>query len=329
MVINIITMEMDPAEMFDQSNDPSMSNQLMNEEQEENDDDDPVVDEWDVVLSDGKPNQPTIVEGPFGSSEPDANVASGSDRKILLFQYNMNESPLFSDARINSIKVKPSFSLFQMDVAMNMEKSHFDLSRSESLADKIDGSKMRSDKVHFPGGRMERFVLTSKPVKPAVSKFMVGKVKKKRKQVVLVPVDTSLELRSNVSWLDKTDIKIKGKGATKQQEEEGEEEEEESAPSTSAKKNEARVVTVRFAGPEEEKIRAARERSYIHYQNRVEQEPWRDVRINTSNSNVAKDERYHMFSGLMNASTSATSTSVTPAQYDSIKAYLDHLKSTS
>ena len=185
------------------------------------------------------------------------------DGSIYLFQH-MNKS---SPHRGGKYRAKRENKLFEIEVP-------------ESRDDK--NKKKKNDLF---GERNDKQVYQSTLIKPSLG-YAVGLVRPGANELHLVPVEAIAQFRPSFAYLNNKS----SDPAKKVVEEDPSSQSESEMPDETVK-----TVTMRFAGPNEEKFKKAREQSYHHLQQKREQEEWADI----SYYSVTSDESFKAKSSLI------------------------------
>lgn len=179
------------------------------------------------------------------------------DGSIYLFQHVSKSTPL----KAAKYRAKKENKLFEIDVPESDNK--------------------RKDVF---GERNEKQVYQSTLIKPSLG-YAVGLIRPGANELHLVPVEAIAQFRPSFQYLNKNSDQTK-----KVVDEDISSQSESEMPDETVK-----AVTMRFAGPNEEKFKKAREQSYVHLQQRQAQEEWSDMKFYTLNS----DESFQARSSLI------------------------------
>ncbi|XP_018006842.1 DNA-directed RNA polymerase III subunit RPC5, partial [Hyalella azteca] len=187
------------------------------------------------------------------------------DGALYLLQHPTQvESTWNMDGFITSAKLRPS--CHQLELEQMIENNQvYNSSMGQQLALNVDGvhRNHRDDSDNsFPSGLMDKSVLRSEGSVEDIDRYCVGELIPGL-GLVLAPLSAMLPLRSALDYLDQADSRVK-------KEKKAEEEAEEGTRSEDA----TRAVTVRFERPENDRMRNARERSFLHHQRKIMEEPW-------------------------------------------------------
>uniref|UniRef100_A0A2M4AQ09 Putative dna-directed rna polymeraseiii 80 kDa polypeptide n=1 Tax=Anopheles triannulatus TaxID=58253 RepID=A0A2M4AQ09_9DIPT len=225
------------------------------------DEDDPVVEEIPVHLS------KTLADN------------------LYLLQYPVKSaSTTIDDGRVVNCCVKPINQQIKIDYALDTDSSNYDAFKGEQLALAADGKhRDKTQKPTFRSGTMDKqSFLSTKPIED-VSRYMVCVLQDG--EIHATPLKGIVAMRQMFSYFDKQDQRTKAEQKAEQDADGGGEEEE------------LTQVTVKFARPENEKLRKAREKSF-NYLSKIEaEEPWCETFWHEKQSSAAEHERQKLFCG--------------------------------
>ncbi|XP_067121880.1 LOW QUALITY PROTEIN: DNA-directed RNA polymerase III subunit RPC5 [Centruroides vittatus] len=217
-------------------------------------DDDPVVEEIDVYLS-----------------------KSLADN-LYLFQYPVRPSNMtYNDVEDIQARVKPKQQKVELELPLNVQSSNYDKSKGEQIALNVDG-RHGGDNSYFSSSFMDKQKLTSSKAVSSSAQYAIGLLRP-GKELHLTPLHAIIQLRPSFTYLDQSDSRAKAELKESDVDDPSQDEEEE-----------AHKVTVRFAGPDSDKARQARERSYNYIQQQLANEPWVNVKYHKYGSRESEEE---------------------------------------
>lgn len=201
---------------------------------------------------------------------------------------------------LRSIQIK-------IDYALDTASPNYDAFKGEQLALAADGKhRDKNQKPTFRTGTMDKqSFLSTKPIED-VSRYMVCVLQEG--EIHATPLKGIVAMRQMFSYFDKQDQRTKAEQKAEQDADGGGEEEE------------LTQVTVKFARPENEKLRKAREKSF-NYLTKIEaEEPWCETFWHEKQSSAAEHERQKLFCGATGTGRGGTSADVAalnvrPAEY--------------
>lgn len=177
---------------------------------------------------------------------------SNEDGNVFLFQYPLQTKAV----NVHKVKAKPQNKVFEIEVA------------DSGLSLK----KRKRENAKGWGDRVDKQTYQSLHVKPTVP-YVLGLVRSDRNELHLTPVDSVFQFRPDMRYLDSSAAEIKQ--AEKEDRDGNSSQSETETPAVKA-------ITMRFAGPNEEKLKKARESSYAFKQQKVATEEWIDLTYHSS-----------------------------------------------
>ncbi|XP_023210358.1 DNA-directed RNA polymerase III subunit RPC5-like [Centruroides sculpturatus] len=217
-------------------------------------DDDPVVEEIDVYLS-----------------------KSLADN-LYLFQYPVRPSNMtYNDVEDIQARVKPKQQKVELELPLNVQSSNYDKGKGEQIALNVDG-RHGGENSYFSSSFMDKQKLTSSKAVSSSAQYAIGLLRP-GKELHLTPLHAIIQLRPSFTYLDQSDSRAKAELKESDVDDPSQDEEEE-----------AHKVTVRFAGPDSDKARQARERSYNYIQQQLANEPWVNVKYHKCGSHESEEE---------------------------------------
>ncbi|XP_076333947.1 RNA polymerase III subunit E isoform X1 [Tachypleus tridentatus] len=206
----------------------------------------------------------------------DVYLSKALSENLYLFQYPVRPSTTTYD-NIDHLKarIKPKQQKVELELKVNTHSPNYDFSKGEQIALNVDG-KIPGESAFFQSSLMDKQILSSSKVVTSTSPYAVGLLR--QGELHLTPLHAIVQLRPAFPYLDHSDAKARVD--SNHPGDEGSQDEEE----------EAKAVTVRFAGIETEKIKQARERSYSYHQQQMASEPWTNVNFHNLGSNLSDIE---------------------------------------
>lgn len=197
----------------------------------------------------------------------DVSLNKDESGQLYLFQYPLQSSSL----NISKARVKPDNKIFEIEV---LESRSYEKKKKMDVGDGLGVSTF--------GERLDKQVFQSVSIQPKVS-YAVALVRDA--EVHLTPINGVIQFRPNFKYLDAAGDSARKAMAAK---EDTSSQSESEAPE---ERESAKAVTMRFAGPHEEKMKKAREKSYAHHQQKHDAENWTEIQhhaIASSHSNSVR-----------------------------------------
>ncbi|KAG8188283.1 hypothetical protein JTE90_012116 [Oedothorax gibbosus] len=194
--------------------------------------------------------------------EADVFLSQALADSLYLFHYPTTNKCFATEEDVEylSARIKPKQKKLEMEIGINTHSGSYDKSRGEQMAYNVDGQNLTGE-PYFQSSRMDKYSLTGMKADKSNESYAVGFVR--GGELHITPLHTVMELKPAFVHMDKMD------SATKKAQNPEEEDTEE----------EAVAVTVRFEGPNAEKDRQQRQKSFQYVQQKNASEPWADINI--------------------------------------------------
>ncbi|GIY97170.1 DNA-directed RNA polymerase III subunit RPC5 [Caerostris extrusa] len=240
-------------------------------EDENSSDDEDVVYETDVYLSKALNENLHVLHYPMKtkSSDSEDHLDCLSARMKLKQQKNKHK---LLKCRNNMILIKENYFQIELEFGIDIDAHHYDRSRGEQFAYNVDGQSSSKER-YFDGVLMDKILIQGTKVERP-DEYAVGFMREGKLHIT--PVNSVIEMCPGFVHMDK--IVSASKKALNLDENEGE-------------NDEAVAVTVRFEGPNAERDRQIREKSYNFFQQKNSCEPWINLTYHKLESVESKSER--------------------------------------
>lgn len=231
-------------------------------------------------------------------AEVDVFLSKTLADKLYLFHYPTKlsvDEP--EQVECLSAKIKPKQQKLEFEFKIDTDTRDYDKSRGEQFAMNVDAINP-SGEAYFKSSLMDKYVFTatSPDSRESANNYAIGFLRKG--ELHITPLHAALELKQNFNYMDRMENSSKKSHASAEEEEEEEE---------------AVAVTVRFEGPNAEKDKQMREKSYQYLQQKNASEPWMNVNFHQYHSYKSKMEYDNLVCPQMY--NDATSCSFTPDEY--------------
>ncbi|CAL1299712.1 unnamed protein product [Larinioides sclopetarius] len=175
---------------------------------------------------------------------------------LYIFNYPIKHNGNISeDSTCLSARIKPKQQRVELEFGIDINAGNYDIGRGEQIAYNVGGQNSNGE-CHFSSGRMDKKLLVGTKVLDSDLNYALGFMRKG--ELHLTPLHSILEVNPGYIHMDKIDI------STQKNLNSNENEEEE----------EAVAVTMRFEGPNAERDRQIRQKSYQYFQQKNASEPW-------------------------------------------------------
>lgn len=209
--------------------------------------------------------------------ETDVYLSKALSENLYLFHYpTRNNAATFQDLTdCLSARIKPKQQKIELEFCIDVDAENYDTSRGEQIAYNVDGQNTTEDH-YFKSGIMDKSLLIGSKILESNDNYAVGFMR--NGELHITPLHSIIEMRPGFLHMDKFDNT--SKKALNSDENVGEEEE-------------AVAVTVRFEGPNAERDRQMRQKSYQYFQQKNSSEPWINLNYHKSGSmrSVSEKER--------------------------------------
>lgn len=199
----------------------------------------------------------------------------------------LNPQSSLNQARVINSCIKPVTQQLKIDFALDAASVNYDAFKGDQLAQAADGKlegkqqqRQKGDKPTFKSGRMDKQSYVSSTSVHGVDRFMAALIR--NGEIHLTPIKNMYQMRPSFSYFDKQDKRSKAENKQDDDEEE-----------------EARQVTVKFARSENERMKKAKEKSYNHFAQINEEEPWCETMWYPNSSEVAGLEKHKLLIGTL------------------------------
>ncbi|CAG2163186.1 unnamed protein product [Oppiella nova] len=247
--------------------------------------------------------------------EVDVYINKSLGDSLHVFQYWSQTSPIADrNAADFAVKARPNHRVFEIDTKLDPKCGNFDDKKSElfgrylaaieAKASTPDTKKSTAAAAirDLAPQRLDKQTLRSLEVRPTLQQYCVAVIRADCPEVHLNPIQSVVQFKPKLNYLDEkhaSDVVVGGGGAGSKSAKGGahtgagdESEAEMSAPD----EPEANIqtITMRFAGPDEDRKRKARESSYAYHQQTLARDPWVDIRCHGVRSQLAADNRMNL-----------------------------------
>ncbi|GFR03931.1 DNA-directed RNA polymerase III subunit RPC5 [Trichonephila clavata] len=207
--------------------------------------------------------------------EVDVYLSKALSEHLYLFHYpTRNNTAAFQDLTdCLSARIKPKQQKIELEFCIDVDSENYDTSRGEHIAYNVDGQNTTEDH-YFKSGIMDKNLLMGSRSLESNDNYAVGFMK--NGELHITPLHSTIEMRPGFLHMDKFDNT--SKKALNPDENIGEEEE-------------AVAVTVRFEGPNAERDRQMRQKSFQYFQQKNSSEPWMNLNYHKSGSIRSVSER--------------------------------------
>lgn len=198
---------------------------------------------------------------------------------LYIFQYPVRPANMtYDDMTYLEARIKPIQQKVELELVLNTRSATYDCSKGEQIALNVDGTR-KDESSFFRSSLMDKQVLTSTQALASASRYAVGLLKDG--QLHLNPIRGIVQLRPSFGYLDRSDAKQK-----QESKDQGE-----NAESSAEEEEEAQAVTVKFARPETDRTKQAREKSFRYLQQKMLEEPWHHVSYHCYQSEMSLKEK--------------------------------------
>ncbi|RWS04069.1 DNA-directed RNA polymerase III subunit RPC5-like protein [Dinothrombium tinctorium] len=213
---------------------------------------------------------------------------------LHIFQFPVGLSPFASsgDMLIN-VRTKPKHKKFEFEVAFNTESKNFDRGKSEQIAYIANGAH-NGEQPYFPDNVMNKQTLKSIEVNPTLNQYVIGVISDgnadsanneslshRTKELHLTPLSSVMQFRPSFNYFDKSEIRVNKSSLPAK----------EDPAIFSDDEAEVKRINVRFAGPDEERLKKLRENSYSYLQQQISSEAWVDLDFHDCDDINSQNER--------------------------------------
>ena len=221
--------------------------------------------------------------------EVDVYLNRSIQPNIDIFEYRSKKSPIAEQTDIE-VKARPNHKIFELNAKIDTKSENFDQKKSELFGRYLDSNELRTDpkkcSKELTNCRLERQVLQSMEIKPALSQYCLAVVRNDCPELHLNPIESIIHFKPKLNYLNNkfSDNRegFKTKSASK-----GDESSDESEPQPM----DVQTITMRFAGPDEDRQRKARERSFAYYQQQLAKDDWIPIKYHSIDSQLSSDNR--------------------------------------
>ncbi|GIY10425.1 DNA-directed RNA polymerase III subunit RPC5 [Caerostris darwini] len=206
--------------------------------------------------------------------ETDVYLSKALSENLHVLHYPMKTKSSDSQDHLDclSARMKPKQQKIELEFGIDIDAHHYDRSRGEQFAYNVDGQSSSKER-YFDGVLMDKILIQGTKVERP-DEYAVGFMREGKLHVT--PVNSVIEMCPGFVHMDK--IVSASKKALNLDENEGE-------------NDEAVAVTVRFEGPNAERDRQIREKSYNFFQQKNSCEPWTNLTYHKLESVESKSER--------------------------------------
>ena len=219
--------------------------------------------------------------------ELDVYINKSLSPDLHIFQYWSQSSPI-ADRKDIEVKARPNHRMFEIETQMDTKGGNFDKRKSETFGRNLEIS---DNKIDPPKNVLTKRVLNSVEMKPTLNQYCVGVMSKEssQAQLHLNPIRSLVQFRQKLNYLNNKTLDVPPNKAN--QSSKG----DESDVETSAQENgDIQAITMRFAGPDEEKLKKAREKSFSYYQQNLEKDQWTAVNCHPIGSWLSSENKKNL-----------------------------------
>ncbi|GFT64546.1 DNA-directed RNA polymerase III subunit RPC5 [Nephila pilipes] len=229
--------------------------------------------------------------------ETDVYLSKALSENLYLFHYpSRNNTATFQDlSNCLSAKIKPNQQRVELEFSIDVDAENYDTSRGEQIAYHADAQNATEDH-YFKSGIMDKSLLIGSKILDSNNNYAIGFMKEG--ELHITPLHSIIEMHPGFHHMDKIDDVSKKNFNS--DENVGEEQE-------------AVAVTVRFEGPNAERDRQMRQKSYQHFQQKNASEPWIYLNYHKSGSIRSVSEKEKLLCS--HVCQDACSTSVSKLEY--------------
>jgi DNA-directed RNA polymerase-3 subunit RPC5 len=214
--------------------------------------------------------------------------------------------------------------MFEIETNVDTNSKNFDRRKSELFAHNLENDSKTDEKPNVSNSQrlLNKEILKSVEVKPTLSQYCIALIRNDCPEVHLTPINSVIQFRPSFHYLDKSEINFgKNKHNSK---DESEAEADASSQDESEAQTEVQTITMRFAGPDEERLRKAREKSFNYLQQQVAKDPWIELNFHPIKSHSSTEEKMSL---LFNSSQdNRNDSNDSNTSFTSLENFLDSIK---
>ena len=220
--------------------------------------------------------------------EVDVYLNRSVSSNLHIFQYWTQNSPI-ADQTDTTVKARPNYKIFEIETNFDTKSKNFDQNKSELFGRFLEENQLKSDPKKtktFGSTRLEKQVLKSTEMKPRLGQYCVAVLRNDCQELHLNPIESVIQFKPKLNYLDNKTPEI-----TSSKSKSGSKEDESDGGMSSQDEADIQTITMRFAGPDEDKQRKARERSFAYLQQKLAKDEWIPINSHTIDSHLSSEKR--------------------------------------
>ena len=220
--------------------------------------------------------------------EVDVYLNKSVSQNLHIFQYLSQTSPIAEQTDCE-VKARPKYKMFEIETKLDTKSRNFDERKSELFGHYLEENESKLDPTKpksFGKTRLEKQVLKSTEMKPRLGQYCVAVLRNDCQELHLNPIKSVIQFKPKLNYLDNKSLEIsssKSKAGSKGEESDG--------GVSSQDEADIQTITMRFAGPDEERQRKARERSFSYFQQKLAKDQWIAVNCHPIDSEMSSMKR--------------------------------------
>lgn len=224
--------------------------------------------------------------------ELDVYINKSVSPNLHIFQYWSQNSPI-ADREDIDVKARPNHRIFEIETQMNTKSANFDKRKSETFANNLEANDKNEPKFDPSKKLLSKRVLKSVEMKPTLNQYCVAVIdnESSKPELHLNPIRSVIQFRQTLNYLNTktTNITTKSAEVGPNKANHSSKGDESDAEASGQENGDIQAITMRFAGPDEDKLKKARERSFAYFQQNLEKDQWVDIKCHTVDSRMSAD----------------------------------------
>jgi len=196
-----------------------------------------------------------------------------------------------NDRQQMKVKARPNHHMFEIETNIDTNSKNFDRRKGELFALNLENDSKSDERPNISSGKrlLNKQLLKSVEVKPTLSQYCVALIRNDCPEIHLTPINSVIQFRPSFHYFDKNEVNFaKTKNNSK---DESEAEGDASSQDESEQQSEVQTITMRFAGPDEERLKKLREKSFNYLQQQVARDPWIELNYHPVGSKLSSSEK--------------------------------------
>jgi len=225
--------------------------------------------------------------------EVDVYLNKSISPNLHIFQYWSQSSPI-AERTDCEVRARPNYKLFEIETQLDTKSRNFDERKSELFGRYLEEIELKSDSSSSKNSsqrssgstRLTKQILKSTELKPRLGQYCVAVLRSDCQELHINPIQSVIQFKPKLNYLDNKTPEMssnKSKAGSKGEESDG--------GLSSQDEADIQTITMRFAGPDEEKFRKARERSFAYFQQKLAKDHWISVNCHPIDSDLSSDKR--------------------------------------